>query len=265
MSVSIHPTALVSEEAILGEDIVIGPYSIVGPHVRLGNGCKIHSHVILDGHMECGNNNEFFQFCSIGAPPQDKTYKGEPTRVVIGDGNIFREYVSIHRGTLKENQITSIGSNNFLMAHVHLGHDVAIGSDCVFANSVNLAGHVKIGDKVIIGGGTNISQFVSLGRGAYIGGASAIDRDIPSFCTAYGNRVRLKGINIIGLRRLGASKQEISELVDFFRTMEASVLSPRAFVEHEELMTDFANNSLVAEVKGQILKSEVGVAPFVMS
>ena len=265
MSSNIHPTALVSPEAQLGENVEVGAYSVVGPHVKLGDGCKLHTHVVLDGHMECGKGNEFFQFCSIGAPPQDKTYKNEPTRVEIGDNNIFREYVSVHRGTLKENHVTKIGSNNFLMAHVHLGHDVILGSDCVLANSVNLAGHVKIGDKASIGGGTNISQFVALGRGAYVGGASAIDRDIPSFCTAYGNRVRLKGINIIGLRRNGYSKQEISELVDFFRTMEASVLSPRAFVEHDELMVDFTTNVLVEELKDQILTSEVGIAPFVMS
>jgi len=265
MSISIHPSAIVSPEARIGENVEVGPFTFVGPHVVLGDNCKIHSHVVLEGHLTCGKNNEFFQFSSIGAAPQDKTYKNEPTRVEIGDNNIFREYVSIHRGTLKENHVTRIGSNNFLMAHVHLGHDVVIGSDCVFANSVNLAGHVRIGDKVIIGGGTNISQFVALGRGAYIGGASAIDRDIPSFCTAYGNRVRLKGINIIGLRRAGFSKQEVSEVVDFFRTMEASVLSPRAFVDHEELMVDFSQNSLVQEIKTQIEKSEVGVAPFVMS
>lgn len=265
MSLNIHPTAIVSPEAQLGENVEIGPFSVVGDHVKLGDNCRLHSHVVLDGHLSCGAGNEFFQFCSIGAPPQDKTYQNEPTRVEVGDNNIFREYVSVHRGTLKEDHVTKIGNNNFLMAHVHLGHDVILGSDCVLANSVNLAGHVRVGDRAIIGGGTNISQFVTLGRGAYIGGASAIDRDIPSFCTAYGNRVRLKGINIIGLRRHGYSKQEISELVDFFRTMEASVLSPRSFVEHEELMVDFTSNNLVAELKEQILKTEVGVAPFVMS
>jgi UDP-N-acetylglucosamine acyltransferase len=151
------------------------------------------------------------------------------------------------------------------MAYVHLGHDVTVGGNCVFANSTNLAGHVHVGDRVIIGGGTNISQFVTLGRGAYIGGASAIDRDIPIFCTAYGNRVKLKGVNIIGLKRQGYEKSEISELLDFFRTMEASVLSPRAFVGHEELMDEYKGNSLVQEMREGILTSEVGVAPFVMS
>lgn len=263
MSQNIHPTAIISEEAKLGENIEVGAYSIIGPNVTIGNNCKIRSHVLIDGHTTIGNNNDIFQFCSIGAEPQDLSYKGEPTEVIIGDNNILREYVSIHRGTEKDRKLTSIGHNCLLMAHVHLGHDVAVGSNVIMANSVNLAGHVKIGDRVTIGGGTNISQFVSLGRGSYIGGASAIDRDIPIFCTAYGNRVRLKGINIIGLRRQGYEKADISELVDFYRTMESSVLSPRAYVDHEELMEDYKENVLVQEMRGDIRNSEIGIAPFV--
>lgn len=148
------------------------------------------------------------------------------------------------------------------MAYVHAGHDVVIGNNCTFANSTNFAGHVKIGDRVIIGGGTQISQFVTLGRGAYIGGASAIDRDIPVFCTAMGNRVYLKGINIIGMRRQGYSKQEISEVVDFYRSMEASALSPRAFVDHADLMAEYKDNRVVQEMVEQIKKTEIGIAPF---
>lgn len=262
MSQNIHPTAIISESAELGENISVGAYSIIGEGVRLGNNCKVHSHVILDGVLRAGDNNEFFQFCSIGAPPQDKTYKGEPTETIIGNDNLFREYVSIHRGTLKEDQKTVIGDRNMFMAHVHLGHDVGVGSDCVFANSVNLAGHVKVGDKAILGGGCQVSQFVSLGRGSYLGGASAIDRDIPLFCTGYGNRVRLKGINIIGLRRNGYSKQVVTEVVDFYRLMEANALSPRAFVDHEELMEEFKGNEIIEEMAAEIRKSEVGIAPF---
>ena len=262
MSVSIHPTALVSESAKIGENVSIGAYSIVGEGVELGDNCKVHSHVILDGVLKAGKNNEFYQFCSIGAPPQDKTYKGEPTETIIGDDNLFREYVSVHRGTLKENKVTKIGNRNMFMALVHLGHDVGVGDDCIFANSVNLAGHVKIGDKVTIGGGCQISQFVSMGRGSYLGGASAVDRDVPLFCTGYGNRVRLKGINIIGLRRNGYSKQVVTEVVDFYRMMEANALSPRAFIDHEELMEEFKDNEIIAEMAEQIRKSEVGIAPF---
>ena len=204
----------------------------------------------------------FSSSVSIGAPPQDLTYKGEPTRVIIGDKNIFREYVSIHRGTVKDNEVTKVGSNGLFMAYVHIGHDVIIGDHCIVANSTNFAGHVKVGDRVTIGGGTNISQFVSLGKGAYLGGASAIDKDIPMFCTAFGNRARLKGINIIGMRRQGYSKQQISEVVDFFRTMESSILSPKAFIDHEEFMSEFKNNIVIDEICEQVRNSQVGIATF---
>jgi len=261
----IHSTALISEGAKIANNVSIGPYSIVGPNVEIGTGTVVQAHVVLDGHTSIGKNNQIYQHCSIGTPPQDLTYKGEPTRVEIGDNNIFREYVSIHRGTIKDKGVTSLGNDSLLMAYVHLGHDVVFGSNCVIANSTNLAGHVKIGDRVTIGGGTQISQFVSIGRGAYIGGATAIDRDIPLFCTAYGNRARLKGINIIGLRRQGYSKQEVTEVVDFFRMMESSALSPRAFIEHDEFMEEFKGNKIVGEMCDQLRISEIGIAPFISS
>ncbi|MCO4792754.1 MAG: acyl-ACP--UDP-N-acetylglucosamine O-acyltransferase [Bacteriovoracaceae bacterium] len=259
----IHSTAIVDPNAKIADDVIIGPYSMIGPNVELGSKCVIKNHVTIEGHTTIGSNNQIFQYCSIGAPPQDLTYKNEPTRVEIGNDNIFREFCSIHRGTLKENELTAIGNNVLFMAYVHVGHDVVIGSNVIVANSTNFAGHVKVGDKVVIGGGTNISQYVTLGRGSYIGGASAIDRDIPLFCTAYGNRARLKGINIIGLRRNGYSKQIITEVVDFYRTMEASALSPRSFIEHEEHMAEFQENEIIQEMANGIRSSEVGLAPFV--
>lgn len=259
---NIHPSAIVDPKAKIHETVKIGPFCIVGPDVEIGANTILYSHVVVDGHTTIGEGNKFFQGCSVGAPPQDNSYKGEPTRTVIGNNNTFREYCSIHRGTLKENQITKIGDNCLFMAYVHVGHDVGIGNNCTIANSTNFAGHVKIGDRVIIGGGTQIQQFCSLGRGAYIGGASAIDRDIPSFCTAMGNRAHLKGINIIGMKRQGYSKQEISEVVDFLRTIESSNLSPRAFVDHDELMTEYKDNRVIAEIVEQIRKSEIGIASF---
>ncbi|MCP4912304.1 MAG: acyl-ACP--UDP-N-acetylglucosamine O-acyltransferase [Oligoflexia bacterium] len=259
---SIHKTAIIEDGAVLGDNVSVGAYAIIGPNVKLGNNCKVEAHAILDGHLSAGENNTFSSFTSIGHPPQDLSYKGEPTEVIIGDNNIFREYVSIHRGTMKEEGKTIVGSDNLFMSYVHLGHDVQFGSNCVIANSTNLAGHVRVGDRVIIGGGTNISQFVSIGRGAYLGGASAVDRDVPLFCTAYGNRVRLKGINIIGLRRQGYEKQVITEVVDFYRLMEASPLSPRAYIDHEEYMEEFKDNQIIKEMSDGIRGSEVGIAPF---
>ena len=258
----LHPSSIIDPSAKIHETVKIGPFCIVGANVIIGANSVLHSHVVIDGYTTVGEGNNFFQGCSIGAPPQDTSYKNEPTRTVIGNNNIFREYVSIHRGTLKENSLTQIGDNCFFMAYVHAGHDVTVGNNVIIANSTNFAGHVKIGDRVTIGGGTNISQFVTLGRGAYIGGATAVDRDIPVFCTAMGNRVYLKGINIIGMRRQGYTKQEISEVVDFYRTMESSVLSPRAFVDHTELMAEFKDNRVVQEMALQIKKTEIGIAPF---
>ena len=258
----IHSSSLIDPQAKIHQSVIIGPFCIIGPNVEIGANCILKSHIVMDGHTIIGENNIFFQGCSIGAPPQDTSYKNEITRTLIGNNNTFREYVSVHRGTTKENFLTQIGDNCLLMAYVHIGHDVVMGNNCIVANSTNFAGHVKIGDRVGIGGGTQISQFVTLGRGAYIGGATAIDRDIPVFCTAMGNRVFLKGINIIGLRRQGYSKQEISEVVDFYRTMEASALSPRAFIDHPELMAEYKENRVVQEMAEQIRKSEIGIAPF---
>lgn len=262
MAANIHELAMVSPEAQIAEGVEIGPFTIIGPHVKIGKDTTIESHTRIDGHTTIGEGNKISSYCAIGAPPQDTSYKGEPTETIIGDGNTIREYVSIHRGTMKDKKKTTMGNNNLIMSYVHLGHDVVFGSNCIIANSTNFAGHVNIGDKVIIGGGCNISQFVSLGMGSYLGGASAIDRDIPTYCTAYGNRVRLKGINIIGMRRAGHSKQVISEVVDFYRMMEANPLSPRAFVNHKELIEEFEENPVIQQMIKEINGSEVGIAPF---
>lgn len=264
MTVEIDKLASVHPEAKLGVGVKIGPFCVVGANVKIGDGTTLTSHVVVEGHTTIGRNNRFLQFGSIGAPPQDNSYKGEPTETIIGDNNTFREYVSIHRGTTKQDNKTVIGNNSLYMAYCHIAHDCTLGNNITFANSVQLAGHVVIGDRVIVGGNTGVSQFVSLGKGAYIGGGTSIDRDIPNFCTAYGNRVRLKGINIIGLKRQGHDKQIVSEVVDFYRTMESSALSPRAFVEHKELMVDFSNNPVVQEIVAFIRKSEIGIAPFMI-
>lgn len=263
MTVQIHSTAVVEEGAELGNNVIVGPYSLVGSNVKIGNDCTLKGHVNISGHTTIGESNTFYTYSTIGTEPQDIGYKGEPTRLEIGNNNHFREFVSVNRGTTKDQQITKIGNNNMLMAYAHIGHDAIVEDNCVIVNNVNLAGHVHLGSKCIIGGGSNISQFVTVGRGAYIGGASAVDRDIPHYCTAYGNRVILKGINIVGLRRQGFSKQEISELVDFYRNMEASALSSRAYVKNEESMSEYKGNVLVEDIAEFIIKSDIGIAPFV--
>jgi UDP-N-acetylglucosamine acyltransferase len=226
MSRVIHPTAIIEEGAEIGENVQIGAYCLIGPHVRIGNGTIIKSHCVIEGHTTIGENNMIHQFASIGVPPQDKSYKDEPTQTIIGDNNLIREGFQMHRATMKENQVTKLGSHNYLMSSVHIAHDCILGDNITMASGCACAGHVKVGDFTQMGGQCGITPFVTVGKGAFIGGASAIDRDVPHYCTALGNRIRLKGVNIIGLKRRGYSKQEVSDVVDFFRMMEASALSP---------------------------------------
>lgn len=261
-NVKIHPTAILSENVRLGEGCVVGPYSILDGDIVLGKNCIVEPHCVIKGTVEAGDGNHFFQFCSIGEVPQDLSYKGENTKVKIGDKNTFREYVSVHRGTLKQDGITIIGSNNLLMAHTHIGHDCNIGNNCILVNSANIAGHVVIKDRVILSGASAVSQFVTIGRGAYIGGSTTIDRDIPSFCTALGNRVKIKGINIIGLRRQGFSREVIAESVEFLRAIESSAFSARSFVENKEEMATFERNEVIDQIVDDIINSKVGIAAF---
>jgi UDP-N-acetylglucosamine acyltransferase len=261
-SVKIHPTSVVDSQAQLDSGVSIGPFCMIGPNVKIGKDSRIISHVYMEGDVSIGERNTIYPFCSIGTPPQDLSYKGEPTKVEMGNDNVLREYVSIHRGSLKQNSVTIIGDKCLLMAYVHLGHDVVVGNNVIIVNASNLAGHVTLGDRCIIGGGTNIAQFVTLGKAAYIGGGSAIDRDIPPFCTAYGNRVKLKGVNIVGLKRLGYTKPNISEVVEFYRAMESSGLSPRGFIDHGENVEDYKNNEVIQQMIYFIKNSDVGIAPF---
>ena len=261
-NVKIHPTAIISDTVRLSEGCIIGPYSILEGEISLGENCKVESHVVLKGRLEVGKQNHFYQFSSIGEAPQDISYKGEDTKVVIGDRNIFREYVSIHRGTLKQDGETIIGSDNLLMAHSHIGHDCNIGNHCIIVNSANIAGHVVVKDRVILSGACAVSQYITIGRGAYIGGSTTLDRDIPSFCTAIGNRVKIKGINIIGLRRQGFSREVIAESVEFLRALESSAFSPRSFVDNEEEMSAFKVNEVISQIIEDIVTSKVGIAAF---
>ncbi len=262
MSNQVHSTAIVDPKAILGNDVFVGPYCIIGENVKIGNGTKLISHVVIEGHTDIGERNEIHQFSSIGVPPQDKSYKNEPTKTLIGNENLFRENCTVHRATLKQDKITVIGNNGFFMTGVHFAHDCNIGDFVTMANQTMCAGHVVVGDYVQMGGACGVTPFCHVGRGAFIGAASAIDRDIPPFFTAFGNRIRLKGVNIIGLKRRGFTKEEISEFIEFYRMMEASALSPRAFVNHVDNMKDYKNNTVINEVAESISRSEIGLPPF---
>ncbi len=223
---TIHPSSLIHPDAILGEDIEVGPFCIVGAGVQLGSGCKLLSHVVIEGHStEIGNNNTFYPFCIIGAEPQDKKHNHETTRLFIGTGNTFRESVSVHRGTVTGGSETRIGNDNLLMGYVHVAHDCCIGNNNVLANYVGLSGHSLIDDFVILGGQVGVVQFLRIGSYSYIGGGSLIDRNIPPYTTGYGNRIAIKGVNIVGLKRQGFSRDQISAISDAHRLYFRSDLS----------------------------------------
>jgi len=223
----IHASAIVSPHAELASGVRIGPYSIIGDHVKIGKDSNVGPHVVIEGHTVIGERNRIYPFVSIGSPPQDVGYKGEDTRVQIGNDNIFREYCTINRGTTKQDWITIVGNNNYFMTSSHVGHDCVVGSHVIMANSVALGGHVKVDDYASIGGLSAAHQFVRIGSYAFIGGMVGIAQDIPPYMIAAGARARLYGPNQIGLRRHGFSGEVIQGLRKAYRIMwrETAVFS----------------------------------------
>ena len=224
MSGAIHATALVHPGARLAGDVEVGPYCVVGEHVEIGAGTRVGAHVVLDGHVRIGRDNRIFHFASIGAPPQDKKYAGEPTAVEIGDRNTIREYVTINRGTALDAGVTRIGDDNWIMAYVHFAHDCQIGSHTIFANACQLAGHVAVGDWAIFGATTLVHQFVHVGAHAFTGMGTYLAQDLPPYVMAAGNVARPYGINSKGLVRRGFSAADIQELKRAYRTLYRSGL-----------------------------------------
>ena len=215
----VHPTALVHRGARLAADVEVGPYSVIGEHVEVGEASWIGAHVVLDGHTRIGRRNRIWHFCSIGAPPQDKKYAGEPTRVEIGDDNTIREYITINRGTAQDVGVTRVGNENWIMAYVHFAHDCQIGSKTIFANSCQLAGHVTVGDWVVFGAATLVHQFVHIGTHAFTGMGTYLAQDLPPFVTAAGNMAKPFGINKEGLKRRGFSPDTIAGLKRAYKTL----------------------------------------------
>lgn len=213
----IHPTAIVDPAARLADDVEVGPFSVIGADVEIGAGSRIGPHVVIQGPTLIGERNRIFQFASVGEECQDKKYAGEPTRLVMGDDNVVREGVTLHRGTVQDRGETSIGSRNLFMAYVHVGHDCVIGDDCILANQVTLAGHVKLGDFAIIGGLSAIHQFCHFGDHAMAGGGSIITKDTPAYVMINGNPAAAHGLNLIGLRRRGFSNEAIRALGEAYK------------------------------------------------
>ncbi|MDX5379137.1 MAG: acyl-ACP--UDP-N-acetylglucosamine O-acyltransferase, partial [Halomonas sp.] len=213
----IHTTAIVDPGARLAEDVEVGPFSVIGPDVEIGPGSRIGPHVVIKGPTVLGARTRIFQFASVGEDCQDKKYAGEPTRLVMGDDNVIRECVTLHRGTAQDRGETTIGSRNLFMAYVHVGHDCVIGDDCVLANQATLAGHVTLGNFAILGGLSAIHQFCHFGDHAMAGGGSIITKDTPAFVMINGNPARVHGLNQVGLKRRGFSAETIKALNDSYR------------------------------------------------
>jgi len=221
---SIHASALVHAGARLAADVEVGPYSIVGEHAELGEGCWIGAHVVIDGRVRIGKRNRIWHFASIGAPPQDKKYAGEPTAVEIGDDNTIREYVTINRGTTHDAGVTRVGNGNWVMAYVHFAHDCQIGNQTIFANACQLAGHVSVGDWAVLGATTLVHQFVHIGAHAFTGMGTYLPQDLPPYVAAAGNMAKPYGINSEGLKRRGFTPDTIQGLKRAYRTLYRSGL-----------------------------------------
>ncbi len=216
---TIHSTAVVAPEATIDASVTIGPYAVVKKNVTIGAGTTVDAHAVISGHTTIGRRNHIGSFTSIGTPPQDKNYQGEATELIIGDDNQIREYVSIHRGTAAGNGKTVIGNNNMIMAYAHIAHDCTIADHVIMANVATLAGHVEVGDYVNLGGLVAVHQFCRIGAYTYIGGMSGISMDVAPYVILAGtrNRMRISGINKIGMRRNGVSKTAISCLEQAFK------------------------------------------------
>jgi len=215
----IHEQAIVHPKAQLGEGVSVGPWSLIGPDVEIGAGCIIEPHVILRGPTRMGSGNHIYQFSSVGEATPDQKYRDEPTRLVIGDNNIIRENVTIHRGKIQDRSDTTIGDDNLFMANVHIGHDSVIGNHTVMVNNTALAGHVKVGDWAVLSGYTLIHQFCQIGAHSFSGMGSAIGKDVPAFVTVSGSPAQAKSINLEGLRRRGISATAILQLRQAFKVL----------------------------------------------
>ena len=241
----IDKTAIINSKAKIDTNVEIGPYSVIGPNVEIGQGTKIQSHVSITGYTSIGKDNRIFPFTSIGNEPQDLKYKGENTKLIIGNGNTIREYTTINTGTIGGGGITKIGENNLLMIGVHIAHDCTIGDNVVIANSAAIAGHAEIGDRVIIGGNCGVQQFTRVGKMAMIGGMTGVSRDVIPYGLSLGNRNYLNGINIVGLRRSKVSNKDIICLSDAYK----EIFKTESLNENlNKLNVNFKDNIFVQEI-----------------
>lgn len=217
----IHPTAIVDGAAKIGEGVFIGPYCVVGPEAELAEGVRLVSHVVVAGRTTIGPNTHVYPFASIGMPPQDMKYKGEPSVLEIGANNIIREHVTMNPGTEGGGMVTRVGNNCLFMVGAHVAHDCILGNHVIMANHATLAGHVAVGDYAVLGGLSAVHQFCRIGRHAMVGGMSGVEQDVIPYGSVIGNRARLAGLNVVGLKRRGFSRAEVATLRKAYRLLFA--------------------------------------------
>ncbi len=237
----IDEKAIVEKGAQLDDGVIIGPYSFIGPNVKLGKNCKVYPHAVIDGWTTIGDDCQIFPFASIGMAPQDIKYKDEKTELIIGNHNIIREYVTINRGTVAGGGKTVIGNNNFIMTSCHIAHDCHLGNEIVMANLATLAGHVEIEDFAVIGGFTAVHQFVRIGTMSMVGGASGVAQDVAPFTIVAGNRAKLFGLNLIGIKRRGIEGERLDILKKAYRIIFKSKLTlqeAKETIEKSGLLSD---------------------------
>lgn len=221
----IHEQAIIEPGAVIGNNVTIGPWCFIGRNVVIGDDCVLSSHVVIKGPTKIGKGNRFFQFASIGEDCQDLKYAGEPTELIIGDNNTFRECCTVHRGTIQDNSLTQIGSNNLFMAYTHIAHDCMVGSNCIMANNASIAGHVHVGDWAILGGMTGVHQFCHIGSHSFIAANTLVVKDVPPYVMASGNGAKPFGLNSEGLKRRGFEKEAITAVKRAYKTLYRQGLS----------------------------------------
>jgi UDP-N-acetylglucosamine acyltransferase len=244
----IHETAIIDPSAKIAKDVTIGPYSIIGPEVEIGNGCHIASHVVIQGPTKLGQNNQIYQFSSIGEIPQDKKYDGEATLLEIGDNNVIRESVTINRGTVQGGGVTKVGNDNWIMAYVHIAHDCIVGNKNTFANNATLAGHVLIDDHVILGGFTLVSQFNAMASYSFSAMGSVISRNVPPYVLVSGHMAKPFGVNVEGLKRHQFSDKQIKNIRQAYKlTYRSGLKVEQASQAIQELQQEQTELSLYTD------------------
>ena len=256
-TVSVHPSAVITPGAELDSGVAIGPYAVIGPQVRIGKNTWVGPHAVIEGHTTLGCENRIFQFASVGAIPQDKKYRGEESRLVIGNHNTIREFATLNPGTSGGGMVTRVGDYNLLMAYSHVAHDCLIGNQVVLANCANLGGHVTLEDYVGVAALVGVHQFTRIGESAYIGAGSMVSLDVPPYCTANGDRAHLYGINLVGLKRRGFQSDQVAALKKAYRTLFGEGLPLKGALA--QIRRDHPSSSEVAHLVEFVACSQRGI------